>query len=132
MATKSRNQVCLVNWYDQPIHCPFCGSPLAPPETDVCKHLLYIIHGGNFIARDVRFDLALGIVPGSGDWWPEFGGDEKAKYGSPHMAAQSVLANFVNSIEYQLEDPGDVALIGFAPLDVALCGWAINPQCPLS
>ena len=129
-AGQTSNKVVFENWYAQPIHCPFCGASLDPPEQDACKHLLYIIHGGNFITRSARFDRALGIEPESGDWWPEFGTEEKERFGKPHMVVNAVRDHFVNSIEYHIDDPGDVCLIGFAALDEELCGWGIRHQSP--
>jgi hypothetical protein len=129
-AGQSSNKVVFLNWYAQPIHCPFCGTALEPTEQVSCKHLLYIIHGGNFIIRSARFDAALGVEPESGEWWPEFGEEEKARFGPPHLVVNLVRDAFVNSIEFHIDDPGDVCLIGFAALEEELCGWGIHHQSP--
>jgi hypothetical protein len=129
-AGQTSNKVVFENWYDQPIHCPFCGAALDPSDRNNCKHLLYVILDGNFMMRSARFDMALGIEPESGECWPEFTAEERNRFGPPRMIVNSVRDEFVNSIEFHIQDPGDVCLIGFAALDEELCGCGRDHQSP--
>lgn len=126
----ANNTVVLESWYAQPIHCPFCGAPLRPDEDVSCKHLLYVISGGDFVARSRRFDTLLGIEPGEGACWPFFSNDEKQRFGKPLDVANRVREQLVASLEYQIYDPGDATCIGYAALDEELCGWGLDHQSP--
>lgn len=124
------NRCTLSKWYFQPVHCPFCGEALAPDEGLSCKHLLYIISAGNFVSRSDRFDQALGLALGDGDFWPEFGIEDKSKFGDPHVAACKVLETLPAHLEFQIDGPTDSVLIGFAALDEELCGFGKDHKSP--
>jgi hypothetical protein len=124
------NRVVLERWYAQPIHCPFCGAALEPNEEVACKHLLYIISGGNFVLRSDRFNQTLEIDVG--EFGPEFSLKEKARFGSPESAAAGVLGMLPNGVEYEIVAPTDSAFVGFAAFEEELCGWGIDHQSPYS
>jgi hypothetical protein len=74
------NTITLEQWYANPIHCPFCGTP-SDPESEPCKHLLYVILGGDFMLKTNRVDLAIGLPPGSGACDLMFSLEDKRKHG---------------------------------------------------
>lgn len=126
----ANNTVVLEGWYAQPIHCPFCGASLMPDDGESCKHLLYVISGGDFVARSHRFDRLLGLEPGEGACWPFFSQEEKKRLGKPFDVADRVRGELVASLEYQINNPGDTTCVGYAALDEELCGWGVDHQSP--
>jgi hypothetical protein len=46
------------------------------------------------------------------------------------MVVNSVSGTSVNSIEFYIDYPGAVCLIGFAALDEELCGWGRDHKSP--
>lgn len=126
----NQNTVRFEAWYVQPIHCPFCGVASPSESQENCKHLLYVILGGNFVARSPRFDRLLGILNRDDFDDPEFTFDEKKRWGGVHTAAQKARAQLPVSMEYQIVDPGDCAYLGFAAYDDELCGWGLKHKSP--
>jgi hypothetical protein len=56
-----KSVVVLQGWYAQPIHCPFCGEKIEPPETIGCKHHLYLIFSGQFVYVGENLVKTLGL-----------------------------------------------------------------------
>lgn len=96
------------------IHCPFCGEILAADAGLSCEHLLYIISGETFVSRTDRFDTLLGLQPGEGDLWPEFGATDRARFGEPYDAANKVRERLPDTMEFELYGPTASTFIGFA------------------
>lgn len=124
------NIVRLEAWYAQPIHCPFCGAASPPESQDDCKHLLYAILGGNFVARSARFNRLLGI-PNSAEFdEPEFTLNDKKRWGDPRTVAKKIRSQLLVSMEYQIVDPNDCAYVAFAAYEEELCGWGLDHRTP--
>jgi hypothetical protein len=124
------NVIELTGWYEQPIHCPFCGAPHTPPDISPCRHMLYIIFGENFMFRSDRFDLASGVSKKDNEWWPEFSSDDVKKYGKPLDVVKATAEKFSNFTEYQVDSISDTAHIGYANLEAEICGWGLNHISP--
>ena len=122
------NEITLENWYDQPIHCPFCGEAPDPISEKRCKHLLYIIGDGNFYERSARFNELLGDTTTETD--PAFGYIEKSRFGKPYEVATRIRTELPVHVEFQIVDPNDIFYIGFAALDEELCAWGHHHQSP--
>lgn len=116
------NTITLEQWYENPVHCPFCGTP-SDPDSEPCKHLLYVILGGDFMVRADRVDLSLGLPPGLGACAPLFGLEDKRKHGKPLEAVARIAGNFPNFVEYRIVDPGDICYAGFARYEEEIRGW---------
>lgn len=128
-----KTTMCIENWYCQPIHCPFCGTALEPSNGTSCKHLLYIIHGGNFVVRTERFDFAFNKNYGETEGWPEFWIPDKKRIGNPYEIANQIrVANFHSSVEFDIVDPGGNSFICFAPMEAELCLFGRDHQSPYS
>lgn len=124
------NCVKFENWYDQPIHCPFCGHAQQPNIDAQCKHFLYVILGGNFLDRSARFDKNLQDLFGPSSGWPDFDLSDKKKLGNPYDIANKVRAQMSPSIEYQIIDPCDISYVGFAALDEERCSFGREHRSP--
>lgn len=113
--------ITLQNWWAQPIHCPFCGTSLAPSDHDSCRHLLYIIGGGNFLYRSRRLNSAIGIQDSDDPEDGEFTSKQIAVFGRPSVVIQKIGNKFTNLVVFDISSFTDGNIIGFAPLDEELC-----------
>lgn len=130
MPSTYSNNVFVQNWYSQPIHCPFCGKALESQSDVACKHLLFIISAGNFVARSKRCDSLIGNGSEDGVVWPEFSVHDKQKFGLPTEVSIKVLEKSPSSMQYCLEGPTDTTFVGFAPLEEELCQWGKTHESP--
>ena len=124
------NYLMIHGWYCQPIHCPFCGTPLLPEEEKGCKHLLYIIFNEFFI-RTERFERASKKHFELKDGDTQLSIEEKKKYGAAHAIADKVLKEeFPNAVIFGVVEPSTVVDICFSPFDEELCYWRNESQSP--
>jgi hypothetical protein len=117
------NIIYLENWYNQPIHCPFCGQAsdveFRTGEVD-CRHWLYTKYF-EFLERSDRFECATGLPWGDED--ADLTGKFEEKFGSAQEIVERNREKFFNLVEYQVNTASDIALIGFAPIDEELVAW---------
>ena len=105
--------VTLENWYDQSIHCPFCGSTNKVDEPYFpCVHWLYTSYF-EFLTRSKRFDEIAGLPSHLDD---ELSLQEIEKYGSFKDIINKHRSKFYNLVEFQLVYQSDISLIAFAPI----------------
>lgn len=117
------NVVLLRSWWEQPIHCPFCGGAIPPDESIGCEHQLYQFSGGVFLYSSGRFNQAMGI--GSDPDCPDDPVEEKDLPAG--TTAVSLIAaarqKFANIVEFDVPSPTDGSIVAFAPFESELCGW---------
>lgn len=120
------NIVTLGGWYDQPLHCPFCGQAVDELEGTICKHLLYSVVEGQFVFVSDRMAEVLKL---SEDKFSDSGWDVRSL--GTHEAVRSKLSDLLpNWVEFQIDIISDTAYIGFACLEKELVGWGLVHQSP--
>lgn len=108
----TRRVVRLEDWYEWPVHCPFCGTK--SDEYDHCQHLLYVVGEGCFLLASDRMGF------GDKDMMSIRATDEKLK----------VADMFPNHVQFEVVTPIDIGIIGFAAFEDELCGWrhSVDPR----
>ena len=120
-------KIRLEGWYDQPVHCPFCGSATKSDEPEVsCRHWLYTAYF-EFLARSDRFNKIAGLPESLDD---ELSLEESKIFGDIYEVLEKNRSKINNLVEYELLSPGDITLIAFAPIDEELVGWGRNHISP--
>jgi hypothetical protein len=125
---KNMQVVKLGGWYDWPVHCPFCGLP-HDKDGDIvgCRHLLYVFGLGQFFYRSKRFNTAVNLESYA-DWGDELPTQVLQDLGGGEVICASI--DFSNHIQFQIESPSDIGLVGFACIDEELVGWGREPISP--
>ena len=118
------NQVWLDDWYEHPVYCPFCGTPIGPDtEGKECKHLLFVVWECMFYYASDRFTTLTGTVA---DGYPLPNGLNSGK------GVETIIQKVdePNYVVFEIASPSDVGRVGFASFDEELCGWGRSPNTP--
>ena len=122
------NRVTLESWYDQPIHCPFCGSAIGEEGAGQCEHWLYTAYD-SFIHIGKPASKILSVSEQNiydGDLSEEV----FERYGDKYKVIAYIQEKAFNLVEFHLTSPGDSTLFGFAPLARELVYWGHDHVSP--